>query len=109
MPSARRYSPNVRRRSSTGPNEDGAPEFDWAVVPCASREEAEREAERQQQIERGNAVWIYVRVNGEWVAKRTPADPTGQRDPHPSRGWRRGKIVDSVVDAVFDPDTWTRS
>jgi hypothetical protein len=37
-------------------------------------EAAEREARRRQASESPGVEWIYLRVDGEWVAKRTPTD-----------------------------------
>jgi hypothetical protein len=61
-------------RSSHAPQEDTASAFEDRVIPCAGRDAAEAEAKRQQALEAGDAVWIYVRIDDVWSAKRTPAE-----------------------------------
>jgi hypothetical protein len=48
--------------------------FEERVIPCANRDAASSEAARQQRLETDDAVWIYVQLDGGWVAKRTPRD-----------------------------------
>jgi hypothetical protein len=50
--------------------------FDWIVIPCTSREAAEAKARRRQATESSDVAWIYLQVDGVWVAKRTPTDTT---------------------------------
>jgi hypothetical protein len=49
-------------------------QFAERVIPCASREDAAREADEQQALDTDDAVWIYTCAGGQWVAKRTPRD-----------------------------------
>jgi hypothetical protein len=53
---------------------DPASDFEWREIPCASGEEAEAEARRQQAREDPQEVeWIYLHnKEGQWVARRTP-------------------------------------
>jgi hypothetical protein len=50
------------------------PDFDWLEVPCASGEDAQAEAARQQLLDDPDAAeWIYLRnKDHQWVARRTP-------------------------------------
>jgi hypothetical protein len=69
-----------------GPNPasvDARPSFDWAEIPCAGRRAAQAEAQRQQETDTADAVWIYLQA-GEtkrWVARRTPLDPDAFQSP----------------------------
>jgi hypothetical protein len=56
-------------------------EVEWREIPCANREEAEAEAQRQQELDDATEVeWIYLRnKNSEWVARRTPLRMTEKR------------------------------
>jgi hypothetical protein len=81
-------------------------DFDWAVVPCATREEAAAEADRRQAAEEGDAVWIYLRHGGQWVAKRTPHDPMSARDPVTPKRSVSERVIDTIADAASDPGTF---
>jgi hypothetical protein len=78
--------------------------FDWTVVTCSSREAAEAEAQRRQASEPSDAVWIFLHVDGQWAAKRTPADPEAVADPQVAPTPLRSRIGDAIVDFVTDPD-----
>jgi hypothetical protein len=84
-----------------GKSADERPPFDWTVIPCASREAAEVEAKLQQAVDSADAEWIYVEVDGVWVAKRTPTDlalypPLPDAGPDPF--WKRiAKLVVSIL------------
>jgi hypothetical protein len=71
--------------------------FDSRVIACTSREEAQQEARRQQSQDGDAATWIYLEMNGQWIAKRTPTTlPTERRS-----WWERG--ADVVWSAFFGP------
>jgi hypothetical protein len=72
--------------------------FEWTVVVCSSREAAEAEATLRQATESPLAEWIFLQVDGEWVAKRTPADPALYPPQPPERLW--SKLLDRVLDIL---------
>ena len=79
----------------------GPPGFDWQVVPCNTREAAEAEAKKQQAMEREEALWIYLRIKGQWSAKRTPPDILRPTSGEPSRA---GVLPhDPLYDLMWDP------
>jgi hypothetical protein len=70
-------------------------QFVWMVVPCASREAARAEAERRQAVDTSEATWIYLRINGQWVAKRTPTDVESEE-------WKPRGRADRIASAVIN-------
>ena len=81
--------------------------FDWTEIPCASPKAAKAEAQRQQETDTADAVWIYLQ-SGEtkgWVARRTPLDPDAfQPPPNPYRTakdplWLRA--IGWAIEAIF--------
>jgi hypothetical protein len=77
-------------------------DFESTVIPCASREAAEREAQRRQADDQGDATWIYLRIDGQWAAKRTPTNLVAVEPP-------RGRIdrIATVILDLFLPKTPT--
>jgi hypothetical protein len=71
--------------------------FDWIVIHCDTREAAEAEAKLQQSADTADAEWIYLQVDGRWVAKRTPTDfalwPPDPEQPRPPFWERAAKLV----------------
>jgi hypothetical protein len=78
------------RRSKRDVADEPGPEFEEIIVPCSNREEAQAEAERRQAQDTPDATWIYLRIDGEWAAKRTATEL-----PPPHRS-----LADAVMDAI---------
>jgi hypothetical protein len=75
-------------------DEDQLPLFDWITIPCPSRDEAVAEARRRQATEPTAVVWTFLQIDGQWLARREPADPAAFRPPpkwkeHRGPLWRR--------------------
>jgi hypothetical protein len=70
-----RAKKQAQRRAEVRRFEDES-SFDWILIPCAGREAAEAKARRRQATESSDVAWIFLQVDGVWVAKRTPTDPT---------------------------------
>ncbi|MGA2471469.1 MAG: hypothetical protein ABSG64_12370 [Solirubrobacteraceae bacterium] len=76
--------------------------FETRVVLCVSREAAEAEAQRQQALDTDDATWIYLHVDGQWAAKRTPTDlPLDEPQHRLVEG-----VVGEVVSGLLDPSVW---
>jgi len=76
------------------------PVFDWTVVPCTGPEGAEAEAQRRQQGEQSDAVWIFLQVDKQWIARRTPADPDRFEPP---ADWRSHRpLCKRAVDFILE-------
>lgn len=76
--------------------------FDGRVIVCDDRSSAEQEAERQPQLEAEDAVWIYLRQDGQWVAKRTPRVSPDEPKRRRSLKERAGGLVSELV----NPGNW---
>jgi hypothetical protein len=74
--------------------------FEWREIPCASESAARQEAERQQAQDSADAEWIYLRHNGEWVARRTP------RDWQPPPETEKPSLTRGFFSELFDPSSW---
>jgi len=77
-------------------------QFDERVIKCSTREEAEAEAARQQASDNDEATWIYLHVDGEWAAKRTPTNLPVEKAKHPLVEG----VVGEVVGSLLDPGQW---
>jgi hypothetical protein len=80
-------------KEPTAPTGEATSRFQEQVIACATREEAEREAARQQALDTDDAIWIYVCIDGQWTAKRTPRDIAAVE--------RKGRW-EVAADVVFD-------
>jgi hypothetical protein len=83
------------RRGEPGEAEPAGDVFEEIVVPCIGREEAQAEAERRQAEDSAEATWIYLRVDGQWVAKRTPTDMPKRRQ-RSFGGTLLGEIIENL-------------
>ncbi len=70
------------------------------LVPCADEGSAREEAARQQAAETGGAEWLYLRVDGQWVARRYVKEEA-QRE---KMTWR--ERLASASWGLLDPSTW---
>ncbi|MHB8694289.1 MAG: hypothetical protein ACYDHH_23870 [Solirubrobacteraceae bacterium] len=74
--------------------EDQAP----VVVICETEQEARIEAERRERDdpEPGQFMWSWMRLDGQWVAKRFPRETP---PPPVKRHWSR-VLLDGILDGL---------
>ena len=73
--------------------------FTERVIVCADQSCAQEEAELQQRMEIDGALWICLRQDDEWVAKRTPGitpDDTDELKPGGSPEQRVAGVLRAV-------------
>jgi hypothetical protein len=73
--------------------------FTERVIVCADQSCAQEEAELQQRMEIDGALWICLRQDDEWVAKRTPGitpDDTDEFEPGGSPEQRVARVLSAV-------------
>lgn len=81
---------------------EGHQPFQERVIVCSDRGSAEQEADRQQQLEAEDAVWIYLRQENEWVAKRTPRVLPDEPEQPKSLRQRAGALFSELL----NPGNW---
>ena len=67
---------------------DAAPgkPFTERIIVCADQSSAQEEAELQQRMEIDGAIWMCLRQDDRWVAKRTPGITPDDTDKLKSGG-----------------------
>jgi hypothetical protein len=70
------------------------------IIACADEASAREEAARQQLSETHGAEWIYLRVKGQWVAKRYVERVGGPE----KKGWK--ERLGEFGSALLDPTSW---
>jgi hypothetical protein len=80
--------------------------FDSREIPCVDEQAAEREMQRQQQLDDPDvAEWIYLRNKaGQWVARRTPRHPTVADE----KTSVKSKLLQAALDNLHIEDLFLR-
>lgn len=74
---------------------DLSPDGGERVIACADEQSAKAEAARQQRTETDGAEWIYLRVKGQWMAKRYVGSAAATK-PKTVRSWIGGVLLDPM-------------
>jgi hypothetical protein len=94
---------DVSQFTSANPDgQTGLPTIEERIIPCATRDDAEREAARQQQLEVEAADWIYLQPHGQWIAKRVPRDVP----PEPAAHATAQSLASDLAAEVLNPLNW---
>ncbi len=70
------------------------------IIPCVDETAARAEAARQQLEEVHGADWIYLRIEGQWVAKRY----VKESEPPEKKTWKQR--LGSLGAELLDPGNW---